>query len=361
MAGNQNRLNSDVILRWSIITISGFLLAMLAFWGLLYGLVSSQSALAAPDGQAIFKQKCQACHSIGGGRLVGPDLKGISSKRDKDWLIRFISIPDRLIAQGDPIARDIVKEFGMPMPNLGVTAEEAQAIMVYIDSLSIETKPAPTATSTPGGSQPAVTPSSPIVTPGPVITPAAPAPIISGNTASIPTTPPSATPVSGTTPPISTLPSASNQPQPRTTSPADALAGKDLFIGRTPLTNSGPACLACHNVSGTGLIGGGTVGKDLTASYALMGEPGLTSILKTPPFPVMKEISATKPLTDSEIANLVAFLKEAGSTPATSSQNSALFFVITAAGAIFVFVIFQFLWRRRLSNVRRSMLKGGSK
>ena len=355
MAGNQNRLNSGVILRWTLLTVSGLLLAMLVFLEPLYGPVSSPIALAAPDGKAIFQQKCQGCHTIGGGKTVGPDLKGISGKRDKDWLIRFISIPDRLIAQGDPIARDIVKEFGMPMPNLGVTEEEAQAIMVYIDSLSIETKPAPTATSTPGSSPPAVTPFSPAVIPGAVTTPAAIVLPTSGNPASTPAASPSVTPSGGPTP------SATNQPQTRTTSTADASAGKDLFMGRTSLKNNGPACLACHNVSGIGLIGGGTVGKDLTGSYSLMSEPGLTSILKTPPFPVMKEISATKPLTDSEIVNLVAFLKEAGSTPATSSQNSALFFVITAAGAIFVFVIFQFLWRRRLSNVRRSMLKGGSK
>ncbi len=360
MAGNQNRLNSGVILRWTLLTVSGLLLAMLVFLEPLYGPVSSPIALAAPDGKAIFQQKCQGCHTIGGGKTVGPDLKGTSGKRGKDCLVRFISIPDRLIAQGDPIARDIVKEFGMPMPNLGVTAEEAQAIMIYIDSLSIETKPAPTAISTPGSSPPAVTPSSPAVTPGAVTTPATNVLPTSGNPDSTPTASSSATPAGGTIP-ASALPATGNQPQARTTSPADASTGKDLFMGRTSLKNNGPACLACHNVSGIGLIGGGTVGKDLTGSYALMGEPGLTSILKTPPFPIMKEIISAKPLTDSEIANLVAFMKEAGSTPATSSQNSALFFILTAAGAIFVFVIFQFLWRRRLSNVRRSMLKGGSK
>ena len=59
MVGNQNRLNSGVILRWTLLTVSGLLLAMLAFFEPLYGPVSSPIALAAPDGQAIFKQKCQ--------------------------------------------------------------------------------------------------------------------------------------------------------------------------------------------------------------------------------------------------------------------------------------------------------------
>ena len=238
MVGNQNRLNSGVILRWTLLTVSGLLLAMLAFFEPLYGPVSSPIALAAPDGQAIFKQKCQACHSIGGGKVVGPDLKGISGKRDRDWLIRFITIPDRLIAQGDPIARDIVKEFGMPMPNLGVTTEEAQAIIVYIDSLSVETNPTPAAPLPTGSSQPTVTSTSPSVTPGAVTPPATNILPTSGNPSSTPIASSSATPAGGPTP------SAANQPQARTTTIADASTGKDLFMGRTSLKNNGPACLA---------------------------------------------------------------------------------------------------------------------
>ena len=33
----------------------------------------SLHTFAQPDGAKIFKQNCTACHTIGGGRLVGPD------------------------------------------------------------------------------------------------------------------------------------------------------------------------------------------------------------------------------------------------------------------------------------------------
>ncbi len=88
-------------------------------------------------GQAIFEQSCKSCHSIGGGRIVGPDLKGVTERREWDWLIRFIVSPDELIAQGDPLAKQLVEEYGMPMPNLGLSQPEAEEVLVYIEAQSI--------------------------------------------------------------------------------------------------------------------------------------------------------------------------------------------------------------------------------
>ncbi|MDP3879769.1 MAG: cytochrome c [Dehalococcoidales bacterium] len=257
----------------------------------------SPRALASPDGQALFEQKCQSCHTIGDGRLVGPDLKDITSLREEAWLIRTITNPDRLIAEGDPIAKQLVSEYGLPMPNVGISDEEAQSILAYIETQAGENKHA--------ASTPAVT----MVT-------------------------------------IST----------------SAATGKDLFTGRLPFKNGGPSCLTCHNISGLGVIGGGAVGKELTGRYATFGETGLTSVLKTPPFPMMREIYTAKPLHDDEIAGLVTFLKEVGTDKqAGSGQNPVIFFVISAALALLVIIVFQFLWRGRLSGVRRSLVKGGSK
>ncbi|MBI4296407.1 MAG: cytochrome c [Chloroflexi bacterium] len=275
------------------------ILALLAFF-LINGNLSSGGthAYAAGDGQALFEQKCRACHSIGGGRLVGPDLKGIAAKRDNEWLVRFVVTPDRLIAQGDPIAKQLVQEYGMPMPNLSLSVDDARAILGYISAQSDASKPVPTVGQ----------------------------------------------------PPASAAVSA-----------GDAGRGRDIFIGKTPLKHGGPSCLSCHNVSSVGVIGGGTVGKDLTSAYSLMAEAGLTSLLKTPPFPMMKEIYAVKPLTDDEIADLAAFLKEAAAAPATTAQNSSIFFIISAVGALLVIGMFQLWWRGRLSGVRRQLVKGGSK
>lgn len=90
-------------------------------------------AQPASDGETIFTQKCAACHTIGGGKLVGPDLKGVTSRRDKAWLQRQIKEPDQLIAEGDPIALQLVKEMnGVQMAPLGLSDAEVSSVIDFL-------------------------------------------------------------------------------------------------------------------------------------------------------------------------------------------------------------------------------------
>src|SRR5690606_19115441 len=57
-----------------------------------------------PPGQVLFQRTCAVCHTIGNGDLVGPDLHGVLERRDRAWLERFMLAPDKMIAEGDPIA-----------------------------------------------------------------------------------------------------------------------------------------------------------------------------------------------------------------------------------------------------------------
>jgi mono/diheme cytochrome c family protein len=65
--------------------------------------VSSVSAQDAAAGAAIFKQKCTACHGIEKA-VVGPALKGIDTKYDEAWLLKWIKNAPAFIASGDPLA-----------------------------------------------------------------------------------------------------------------------------------------------------------------------------------------------------------------------------------------------------------------
>ena len=86
------------------------------------------------QGQAIFENTCIRCHTIGSGIIAGPDLKDVTSRRNRDWLISFITSPSQLIAQEDPIAIQLVRNYGgRIMPNFGLSAEEAEAALVYIE------------------------------------------------------------------------------------------------------------------------------------------------------------------------------------------------------------------------------------
>jgi hypothetical protein len=73
-----------------------------------------------------------------GMRSIGPDLIGVTRKRDPKWLNRWIREPDRLLAEKDPIALQLYEQFErIPMPNLRLDEPSAQSI---IDFLSEETE-----------------------------------------------------------------------------------------------------------------------------------------------------------------------------------------------------------------------------
>ena len=70
---------------------------------------------AGGHGQQAFQAMCAACHTIGGGRLVGPDLQGISDRRDERWIIRFVQHSQALVQEGDSTAVALFEEFnGIP-------------------------------------------------------------------------------------------------------------------------------------------------------------------------------------------------------------------------------------------------------
>lgn len=136
---------------------------------------------------------------------------------------------------------------------------------------------------------------------------------------------------------------------------ADATAGKSLFQGTIRFENRGAPCLACHSVAGIGALGGGTLGPDLTGSFEKFGEEGIAAILANPPFPTMQPIFSERPLTVQEQADVSAFLEGVAVTerdPANIGQLTLL----GLAGAALVLILMRFIWRRRLTEVRRPML-----
>lgn len=101
---------------------------------------ASQDALIA-QGEQLFEQKCSGCHGLGSGdRPTGPDLAGITQKAEHDWLARFIREPDKVIASGDPEVSALMTKFHLAMPNLGLGADEVEALLAY---LAVPGRPAP--------------------------------------------------------------------------------------------------------------------------------------------------------------------------------------------------------------------------
>jgi len=93
--------------------------------------------LTIDPGQYGFSKHCAPCHTVGGGLKIGPDLAGVTKTRDRQWLARFIASPQKLLAEGDPIAVELFEKYKpVQMSSLNLAAADVAAIIDYIDGQS---------------------------------------------------------------------------------------------------------------------------------------------------------------------------------------------------------------------------------
>jgi mono/diheme cytochrome c family protein len=107
----------------------------LVFFILVTIVLISNQELKGQDGKTMFDKACKVCHTIGGGRTIGPDLLGVNENREKKWLISFIKSSKNLIKKGDADALAIFEEYmKIPMPDQNFTDSEINQMLQYIQS-----------------------------------------------------------------------------------------------------------------------------------------------------------------------------------------------------------------------------------
>ena len=273
-------------------------LAFCAVFGLVF--MNPPMTRAQQDTEAYYKQNCAACHTIGGGKLLGPDLKGITQTRDHEWLEKWLLNPQAVIDSGDAYALKLKDEYGgMVMPATpGMTPQMAESLLNFIAEKSGENSEASQAS------------------------------------------------------PAQTEPFTTEQ----------VTEGKALFLGSKRLQDGGASCVSCHAVkSAGGALGGGQLGPDLTLVYKrLNGRKGLEAWLLSPASATMKPIFNKHPLKPDEISALTAFFeqtsKEAAGEPAGAYRLR--FILLGLVGAALGLMVLGLIWRRRIRGVRRALVEG---
>lgn len=251
-----------------------------------------------------FRTRCTSCHTIGGGRLTGPDLKNVIERaaangKDREWLIRFMQDPPAMIQSGDAYALKLQRETPgnaiMPaQPDM--TRQLAGSLLDLIEAESKLER-----------SQ------------------------FAGS-------------------PISLAPFT----------PEDAQIGRELFLGTQSLTGGGPPCVSCHTVGGVATLGGGRLGPDLTLVNERLGGPkGLSTWLLAPPTPTMQSVFKAQPLKPKEIHVLAAFLNQSAQQGAPADMSGPLgFFLLGLGGAVAGLVLLDGLWNKRFRGVRYPLVHG---
>ena len=88
------------------------------------------------DGAALFKKICTQCHTIGKGKLTGPDLKDAHKRVPQpfeEWMIPWIQNSQAVIKAGDSYAIKIFEEYNKTLMTANpLSDEEALAVIQYI-------------------------------------------------------------------------------------------------------------------------------------------------------------------------------------------------------------------------------------
>jgi mono/diheme cytochrome c family protein len=261
---------------------------------LLFGLPAVLSAQEVAD---FFKQNCISCHTIGGGRLTGPDLKNVESRKDRAWLQQFLLDPKARIDAGDPYALELQKEArGAVMPTIvGMTKTRAEQLL---DLVAAESK----------------LPKSQFV---------------------------------------------GLQLSDRPFTAHDVETGGQIFTGALDLKNGGPACISCHSVQGIGGFGGGALAPDLTTVFERYeGRKTLSTWLSAPATPTMKSVFSKQSLDPEEVLSLTAYFQNTlQRNPEDASTARLNFVLIGLGGTLLILGLFDVIWHRRFRAVRRPLVE----
>lgn len=246
------------------------------------------------DGATLFEKNCYGCHSIGEGDKTGPDLKGVTNRRTREWIQRFVPAPLSMKDSGDPTAVKLFQQYSpIVMPNQLISADQTNLILDMIEELTEKNQ--------------------------------------------------SFAPAGG---------KKMRQP-----TKEDILAGERLFTGELKLSRGGAPCLSCHSVAGVGVLGGGTLGPDLTQVNQKFNDVELTGILRAPVFPTMSKIFAKHAITDDEVVQLFGFLRSVKTRTPIPNRDAARNLVAGAIGSLLLLNLMNFTWRGRLRGVRKLLLR----
>jgi len=88
-------------------------------------------------GEYLFRSRCATCHTVGKGDGIGPDLVNVTKRRDHHWVSRYITEPDKMLEERDPVAVELFAKYkNVRMPNLSLGPGDVAILLSHIEKQS---------------------------------------------------------------------------------------------------------------------------------------------------------------------------------------------------------------------------------
>lgn len=95
-----------------------------------------KSELAVQHGMELFNQHCASCHNFSENE-IGPNLSGVTSAVEKEWLVAFIDNPMAIINDGDERAEALYQKYGLYMPPFpNIKDQDLEDLLGFIHKFS---------------------------------------------------------------------------------------------------------------------------------------------------------------------------------------------------------------------------------
>lgn len=101
--------------------------------------VSAITVSFSQDGEQLFKANCASCHTVGKGKLVGPDLRDVQNRYEKSWILKWVKSSQTLVKAGDTQAVKLFNDNNkIPMPDQALSEDQIGSILNFIVSKSAD-------------------------------------------------------------------------------------------------------------------------------------------------------------------------------------------------------------------------------
>jgi cytochrome c551/c552 len=83
------------------------------------------------SGEIIYNAKCFACHKLTNEKLVGPGWKGVTDRRQPEWILNFIT-NTQVMLDKDLVAQSEMVTCVVRMPSQDLTDEQARQMLEFM-------------------------------------------------------------------------------------------------------------------------------------------------------------------------------------------------------------------------------------